>query len=158
MQTPSCGQVSWGLELLKGLPVFIIGLIATYIAWRQHETAKAKLKMDLFDKRYAIFERTWRFLSDIARTEEPKGLLSDFSNLIPQAGFLFGPAVSEYLEEVSSRNTKLWSIDDRARKNGNVVEPDDVDARLELMEWFAVQAVRGAKSVFEPFLNFEKWR
>jgi hypothetical protein len=44
---------------VKGLPAafvtLVIGLIAAGIAFRQYRIARAKFKLDLFDRRHAVF-------------------------------------------------------------------------------------------------------
>lgn len=152
------GPAAWVVEALKALPVFIIGLIAAFIAWRQYLTARAKLKLDLFEKRYALFEATWRFLSEVVWDEEPPGPLSPINNLVPQAGFLFGSKIKEYLGEINRKSTELWGINQRAKANQNIIAPDDVSSRLNLMKWFHNEATAGAEKMFAPFMEFERWR
>jgi hypothetical protein len=158
MYVLSCWPPQWGFALLKIFPVFLIGLIAAGIAWRQHQTAKAKLKLDLFEKRYAIFEDTWQFLSHVFRTGRAPSLFPDFNNKIPQADFLFGNAVSRYLEEAVKKNADLYNINLRTDSNNNILMPEDITLYRDLLLWFHEQATGGAKNVFEPFLGFEKWR
>ena len=54
-------------DLMKGLPAafvtLVIGLIAAGIAYRQYRIARAKFKLDLFEKRHAVFLETWAFIS-----------------------------------------------------------------------------------------------
>jgi hypothetical protein len=51
-----CVQGSIRFEIMKGVPAafvaLVIGLVATGIAWRQFKVAQAKLKLDLFERRY----------------------------------------------------------------------------------------------------------
>jgi hypothetical protein len=58
-------------DLAKGLPAavvtLVIGLIAAGIAYRQYRIARAKFKLDLFEKRHAVFLETWAFLSKFFR-------------------------------------------------------------------------------------------
>ena len=157
MYVLSCWPPQWGYALLKILPVFLIGLIAVGIAWRQHQTENAKLKLDLFEKRYAIFEETWQFLSGIVRTGRPPSLFPDFNNKIPQADFLFGNAVSRYLEEIVKKNAQLYNINLRTEANRGIIAPGDITPQEDLLLWFHAQATGGAKNVFDPFLGFEKW-
>src|ERR1700722_14950247 len=118
---PACGALiaamarlnTWGgghdwskvpFELVKGLPAafvtLIIGASAAGIAYRQYEVARAKLKLDLFEKRYAIFQQTWEILSGVVRNgtrAENYGLATPFNNFLPQAAFLFGEPIKRYL-------------------------------------------------------------
>jgi hypothetical protein len=157
-----CEQGSLCFEMAKGLPAafvaFVIGGIAAYIAWRQHETAKAKLKLDLFDKRFAVFEQTWKFLSETIQSASELTLNSDFTNVIPQASFLFGPDVETYLRDISSKRTDLWVIYAKMKSSGDVMVPEDISRHTELMAWFHDEASKGAKQVFTPWLNFHDWK
>ena len=152
------GHAAWMVEALRALPVFIIGLIAAFIAWRQYRIAGAKLKLDLFEKRYALFEATWQFLSEVVWNAKPPGPLSPINNLIPQAGFLFGSKIKDYLGEINRKSTQLWGINQRARANQNVIAPDDIYSRLNLIQWFHNEATGGVEKVFAPFMEFERWR
>jgi len=161
----ACGNSSQGslcFEIMKGLPsvvvVLVIGLIAAGIAYRQYEVARAKLKLDLFEKRYAIFMETWTFLSAIVREGPGKTALPTFGNIIPQARFLFGSEIEAYMREASDKQTEFWFIDSRMRANNNVMRPEDIDRDTELMKWFSEQAAGGVQRVFAPYLDFEKWR
>ena len=74
----------------------VIGGIAAYIAYRQYQVAHAKLKLNLFDKRYAIFQQTWEILSEtVTQGTRAKnhGLATPLNNFLPQAGFLFGEPI-----------------------------------------------------------------
>ena len=159
-----CGQGSIVFELWKGAPAafvaLTIGWIAAGIAYRQYQVAHAKLKLDLFDKRYAIYQETWRILSEAATTAPlpNHGLYTPFNKLIPQAAFLFGTPVEKYLNKAMDQWASLWLIQTNTQGNGNVVLPNDIAARAELVRWFRQEASQGAKQLFGQYLSFEKWR
>lgn len=44
------------IEVLSSLTPIVIAAIVVYIAWQQHLTNKNRLKMELFDKKYKIYE------------------------------------------------------------------------------------------------------
>jgi hypothetical protein len=159
-----CTQGSLCFEMAKGFPAafvaLVIGGVAAYIAWRQyklaqeqHEVTRAKLKFDLLEKRYAIFEQTWNFLSMIVHEGPGATALPPFGNIIPQAGFLFGKEVEAYMREASEKQTELWFIESRMRANNNVMLPEDIDRDVELMAWFTGQASAGVKRIFAPYLG-----
>src|SRR4051812_9007609 len=49
------------------LAALVAGSIAIWIAYHQYRIAKAKLNLDLFEKRLAIFRTTWSELSRVSR-------------------------------------------------------------------------------------------
>jgi hypothetical protein len=90
-----CGPVC--ISLAQGIPAALVtltvGIAGWFIARHQGKVAQAKLKLDLFDKRYPIFLETWQIMSEVVfkgTREKNYGLGNPFSNFIPQARFLFG--------------------------------------------------------------------
>jgi len=154
-----CNPGTICFELIKGLPAafiaLVIGAIAAIIAYRQYQVAHAKLKLDLFEMRFAIFSRTWEILSETA-TQGTRvrnyGLGNPFSNFIPEAAFLFGKDVEEYLSMAVKQWTELWGIE----AEPNV--PRHAERRAELERWFFQEASTGAKKLFGRYLNFDTWK
>jgi hypothetical protein len=62
-----CGPVCVGLvqSIPAALITLSIGIAGWFIARRQAAVAAAKLKLDLFDKRYPIFLETWQIMSEV---------------------------------------------------------------------------------------------
>jgi hypothetical protein len=81
------------------LQTTVFGGIAIYIAWRQWKTANAKLVMDLFEKRFALYKNAYAAIAPITRsgraTDED---LRKFDEFMDQALFLFGADVEAYLK------------------------------------------------------------
>lgn len=158
-----CSEVCWGLEILKVVPTGILGSIAAYIAWRQfrigaeqRQIASAKLKLDLFEKRLAVFEATWRAASDVIRGGRayPPAYLT---NLYPHVAFLFGPEVEEYMKTLAEKMTRLGTIDQLSEKNGDVVPPELVNEHAQHRDWISHAAIEGIRSKFSPYLGFSQW-
>lgn len=146
------------LELVKGLPTALVASVAVYVAWRQYETARAKVKLDLFDRRYAVFEETWKHLSAISTNSISlhDSLRMPFDNLRTSAGFLFDDEIADYLEKIRSSRVELGMIERRTKTNGNVLLPEDIDRHTALQTWFLDQAADGVKKKFKPWLGLEE--
>jgi hypothetical protein len=150
-------------ELVKGLPVafvaLVIGLIAAGIAYRQYTVSRAKLNLDLFERRYAIFEKTWEYLSSAVQGGPPvSGFSSPFDNLVPQASFLFGKRIEDYMRTASRNMTELWLINTRTKARGDIILPEDIARHRELLLWFVEEAQQGARQIFGEYLDFSEWR
>lgn len=151
-------------DLMKGAPTaivaLVIGLVAASIAYRQYRVARAKLKLDLFDKRYDIFLDTWTILSGVVSNgvQPTGGLSTPFNNLIPKAAFLFGPDVEEYLTKAVGQWSLLWAIRARTQGNANIVQAADIQKLAELNRWFFEEATSGAKRLFGEYLDFRQWK
>jgi len=160
-----CNQVNWCLELLKVMPTFIVGLIALGIAGQQSRTAKeqrsiakAKLNLDLFTRRLAIFEETWSAASSVMRSSELVPPPASMTNLYPEASFLFGSDVEAYMKELAQKMSKLSIIRQLTIKNNNVLPSDKINEALELENWICTAAMEGIRNTFSPYLNFGEWR
>lgn len=77
------------------------------IAWQQWRVAKNKLRLDLFDRRYKVYDATRTFLIQIAQYNNfEQSELVNFAAGISDAEFLFGADVVGVLEADSK--TSAW--------------------------------------------------
>lgn len=171
-----CSEPDLFIEVLKVAPALILtGLVGigglaiasrqadiagkqAAIAASQAEVARARLKLDLFEKRYEVFYLAWGFMSSAMMEGIPNDMSdSKFTNMIPQAGFLFGPEIEDYLRLAAQNWTELWVIGQRLRANPDSVSAADHDRRVELMIWFSEEARGGAKRRFSGYLDFAQW-
>ena len=161
----SAATSSFASELIKGLPAafvaLVIGAIAAFLTWRQYEVARAKLKFDLFDRRFAIFQQTWEILSEVVirgTREKNYGLATPFNDFLPQARFLFGKDISDYLDEASTNWADLHALEaERADLSGQE-RLRNIERARELRNWFEEEAKEGCKRTFGSYLNFERWK
>lgn len=160
----SGAQTIW-FELVKGVPAavvaLVVGIVGGLIAWRQYRVARAKLNLDLFEKRYELFMVVWTFVSSVVqggvrRLNSPERV--EMINQIPKMEFLFGHELAEYVRKISAQHGSLWSIQQATAQNNNVMPQAHVQAHLELMQWFADEASDGVRARFGAYLNFEEWR
>jgi hypothetical protein len=157
----SASPTSWQTELIKAIPTALIAAIAAYVAWRQYRVARNKLKLDLFERRYAIFEEVWGILSRIVHHDAldmNHGLATPFNNLLPKAGFLFGKDVEDYLNEVVRRWAELSGLHRVRMARAQEMSQAQTARALELETWFFEQASSGAKMIFGRYLNFDGWK
>lgn len=157
-----CSAGTLCFEMAKGLPAaivaLVIGSLAAWITWRQYVAASTKIKLDIFEKRYDVFEKTWTFMSEVVQLGQGESPLSPFTNVIPQARFLFGPQIETYLQEASAKRTELWIIHQKTRQSGDSMPPEDAKRFADLSTWFSTEASTGLKEKFSPYLSFENWK
>ncbi|MFK7848529.1 MAG: hypothetical protein AB8G77_24795, partial [Rhodothermales bacterium] len=85
----------------------LIAGIAIYVAWQQWRTNRQKLKLDLFDKRFAIFQSTRTFLSTVLRDGRVnREDLEKFRMGILDSVFLLDQGTSDYLWGLRSIGSK----------------------------------------------------
>jgi hypothetical protein len=79
------------IEISKALLTPVIAIIAAYVAWQQLKTNRRKLKLDLFDRRYAVFEKIGEFIGSILTSGKvQQGKEIQFLVDTKAAGLLFG--------------------------------------------------------------------
>lgn len=133
----------------------IVGLSVAFIAWQQWQVARSKLRLDLFDRRYKVFEATRKFLAVVlrdARFEDSH--LFEFYAGTSDAEFLFGSEVVDYLTEIRKRALDM-------RTHQKVYEPlpvgpersRHVQAEHDQLVWLGDQLTAMSKS-FRPYLGF----
>jgi len=152
-------------DLIKGVPAAIVallvGVIAATVAYRQYKVARTKLKLDLFDKRYAVFEEVWEILRDVVlysgtRAKSTRGANRPFERLAPKVSFLFGPDVEKYFSTLLDAWEMLKRLELRCRHQP--LTPEEVAQALELYRFFQNQASTGAKTIFGRYLSFDGWK
>jgi hypothetical protein len=156
-----CGPVC--LNLIQGVPAGIVAAIATVIgamiARQQTAVAAAKLKLDLFEKRYPIFQEAWEIMSEVATKgtrEKNYALGNPFSNFMPRARFLFGPEVEAYLSDAVKKWVDLNAFE--AEREDPAAAARHAAQVRDLKKWFFDQASTGLKQLFGPYLDFERWK
>jgi hypothetical protein len=164
----SCYQGSICFEMMKGVPAgaatLLAGIIVSIIAWRQFKVAQAKLKLDLFERRYKIFEQVWTIASTTVRygARYPGfgnvGLATPFNNFRPEAAFLFGKRMEAYIDELAHNWSELHGLEGEKDRPDDPNRLKNIARQSELEEYFFAQANMGVRLWFAPFLNFERWK
>jgi hypothetical protein len=86
--------VPWSQALLTP----VIAATGIFVSWRQWKTNSQKLRYDLFEKRYAIYEAAVRFIASMMREGRPSREAQNAYLVGTQgAKLLFGKEVEEYL-------------------------------------------------------------
>jgi len=91
--------MSGGIQIAQFLATAGIGGLAAVIAWRQWRTARDKVKLDLFDRRFNVFMDARKLASEgvqLGKFTDP-GLPNE---VIARAKFLFGDDVRTELDKL----------------------------------------------------------
>lgn len=101
---------------LAALLTPLIALLAAYIAWQQWKTNERKLKLDLYDRRFRIYEATRQLILSIIRNADVESEeIQKFQLTVAEARFLFGSDITGYLEEIQSRAIQFRSCNGQYR-------------------------------------------
>jgi hypothetical protein len=154
------------LEVLNALsPLFtflgtvVIGGFAAYFARGQWRTNEGKLRLDLYDRRLAVYEAALKFLVDLSATGKVEASsMHQYLVATRQATFLFeDDAIPEYLRTLASEAQKLntaagAALPTVANAQAGSAHKSAPDAVWKLLDWFLDQEkVIGEK--FAPYLR-----
>jgi hypothetical protein len=141
------------------LATLVLGFAVAYVAWQQWQIARHRLRLDLFDRRYKVYDAARKFLSIIlreARFEDSQ--LFEFYAGTSDAEFLFDSDVVDYLEQVRKRAVHMRTAqkiyehmpvgDERSRH---------VQSEHDDLLWLTDQ-LTAMTAVFRPYLGFSHVR
>lgn len=159
-------------EFLKAATAPTLAIVAGYIAWQQKnianeqkETAKrvadlnaAKIKLDLYERRFAVFKATVDFLETALRARSlTMNECNTFRRVAQQAPFLFetdlGDLLIEILRRVSVMATAHDMLDDKDL--GTDVRIKLASDMMTEFHWLEEQHAELALK-FRPYLDFQK--
>jgi hypothetical protein len=157
--------LSFITSIIFAIPTLIISVIVAYIAIRQYQTNKKqqlineeRFKLDLFDKRFKVYEATRILFFNIMQSgaEIDNQVRRDFGFKTLDAVFLFDETTSKYLEEVHKKASRLVSISIRY-KTLPVGEKRDklVDEQMKIDDWFNGEYFK-LQDTFSRYLKFKE--
>ena len=148
---------------LPYFPALLTAIIAGAAAWLtylQHRTNALRLKHELFERRYKVYDSFRSFISN-ARLEGKTSQAACLSFLIEanQAEFLFGPEIPEYLNSVYKKGLDLLSSDRRLGSEGQFLVGDErnrvAHENAEQVKWLGDQ-LEVAPERFRKYLNLTR--
>jgi len=139
----------------QAIATLVVGFAVVIIAWRQWRVAHNKLRLDLFEKRYTVYEGAKTFLSVIFSHGDFTGEdLRAFNLATRDALFLFPKQIEEYLHTIRSRalHMKMFAKQFELLDVGTA-RSALVQKHHDELTWLSDQVAAAAK-VFAPFLSF----
>jgi hypothetical protein len=133
------------------LATLTVACAVAYVALQQWRLARNRFRLDLFDRRYKVYDATKKFVS-VGQFDDPQ--LFEFNVGTADAEFLFDSRVTDYLVEVRKHavtvrtHQKIFEHmpvgEERSRH---------VEAAHEHLLWLTEQITNVTK-VFTPYLSF----
>jgi hypothetical protein len=142
----------------QGLLTPVIAVVAVYIARQQWKTNAHKLKLDLYDRRFKVFEAAREILGLMYTSGVRDAQLLNFLTKTADTEFLFGREVKEYLEEIYRHVQTLISAN--SQMSANWETPVEVRSRIAEAETTEVRWATGEVNRiadrFKKYLNLSK--
>jgi len=143
------------VTLFFSIATLFLSVAVVVLAWQQWRVADTKLRLDLFDRRYKVYDATKQFLAVIIREARfTHSQLIEFNIGTSDAEFLFRADVVDYLGQIRKRAVHMWTAqrlyeplpvgDERSRH---------VMAAHDDLSWLSDQITAMPKT-FTPYLGF----
>jgi hypothetical protein len=144
------------IEYLQALGPTLVAIAVGFVAYRQWATARDRVKLDLYDRRFAVYERLRTLLAIALQdgTISYEAVLT-FAQNTRGLEFLFGYEVEEYLEGIR-KNLNMWAYHEgRIRQGPQVANYEkQVDESAKLASYVADELTKNARPKFEKYLSF----
>jgi hypothetical protein len=136
----------------------VVAVVVAYIALQQFWLVRERLKLDLFEKRFAVFSAARLFLSKV---RQHRGVLMDdfgeYRSSVAEASFLFNEDVVDFLNEIDSRALHLWDLQEERNGRPAGSERESFAARIPPeLEWLLSQ-LSMLNPTFGPYMKFQEW-
>lgn len=133
----------------------IVGLSISAIAYQQWALARHKFRLDLFEKRYKVYEAAGRFLSIILSLAEFNDEdLRAFTIGTGDAVFLYPKHITDYIHQIRCRAIDMRTYQKKFEHlPGGEERSKLVDQNHNELKWLNEQMTK-LPAVFAPFLGF----
>ena len=139
-------------ELFSAFLTPIIAIVAAYIAIQQYRVNQRKSKLELFEKRFAVYEGVKDLVDHVIdNVDLTDPALQAFNSKTADCVFLFKDHIPSYVKELRGKALRLRSINRMGSSHEAREEEGEVEE--ELLNWFTEQFER-AQREFGPYLRF----
>lgn len=144
-------------QVLAALLTPTIAVFGSFIAYRQWCTAQKKLKLDLFEKRFAVYDAARIFIASVMASGKAKDEeMFKFLSSTGETKWLLNDDIATYFDEQIWKNAvELQTLD--AELEGVPVGDErtkNVRRQGEIKKWLFAQ-YKALDEKFSPFLKIE---
>jgi hypothetical protein len=148
------------VQYAQALVAPVLTIAGVGIAWGQLALARARMKHDLYDRRYKIFQGARAFIVEVCqegRAENERVLA--YHRDTGDAVFLLKPSVLFYLNEIEKKGFRLAYLRTVIAREDHPKRNAAIDEEANLLTWFSEQFDPLVQQ-FKPFLQLESsnWR
>ena len=141
----------------------LVAIIVAFIGAQQFFLSRERFRLDLFDRRFAIFKATQIFLNKVIlvnrnNAKDASEWINQFQRDIQESIFLFDEPLYKYLNDLFMRGNQI-AVAHELRN-----DPDNVDSSLndtfkQLRESQVkmIDELNQLTAKFSPYLKFSEW-
>lgn len=136
----------------------VLAAFGAYIAWRQAQTAREKLKLELFERRYPVYLATFDAVRHVVvKSYLPEVEKQAFLQGTRGARWLFNPAVHNYIDQVWEMVLEIDNVNSLIDQHGAEINDEYRHLRAlrtKHLTWFVDQITnRRVDGEFKDFLQ-----
>ena len=132
------------IKILSALLTPTIAVITVYIAYQQYRTNRTKLTLDLYEKRFSVFQTVSNFIGVIVTRQQPTAddvIQLDRAKL--NSFFLFGKEVPRYIQTLRDKAESMTLLNSRTKEiaqlGGGELLEQARRSQNEVIAWFEEQ-------------------
>jgi hypothetical protein len=144
--------------VLSGVTL-IIGAFVAFVGYQQYLVSRERFKLDLFEKRFAVYKGVQVFLSYILRGAKVElEELFKFRADTQDAVFLFGDDIPDYIGQIDKAALELMATAEELKDLPVGEERSRMaQKKTEQIKWLIDQLPK-LRRVFGPYLKFKSWK
>lgn len=144
------------IDLLGALLTPTIAGFGIYIAYQQGVINKNRLKHELFEKRYAIYEKIGFYISEILISGTVKaGSDIEFLRDTKASALLFDSRIEKLVSQIYQKSVELHCLETELDAlTSDVSRKENVRKQSEINDWLKEQ-LSSMPSLFEEYLHLE---
>jgi len=135
----------------------LIALAVGFVAFQQFLLAREKFKLDLFEKRLAIYKAVQIYLDEIRRNQDASDkLIKEFEANTHTSKFLFDSDVSDFIDEIYGMGIRL-NLSNRPHESMTPRQRELSDGIREKVITDFMDYNASLVKRFLPYMKFKRW-
>jgi hypothetical protein len=138
----------------------LIAFATLVVAAMQWVVSRNKVRLELFDKRYAIYAAVKKLLQDVVTSaDSTTAQITDYWRAVADAEFLYGPEVREYIDKIGKDAAAVHAHKVIGEGPANDRKVASIEKHTALIAAMADELLKGhAARVFASYLSFSGMR
>ena len=143
---------------MTALITILIGIFVAFVGYQQWILNREKFKLDLFEKRFAVYKACQVFLTQIMVTGDVKfEVLQDFRSNTQDSVFLFDNDVVDYINKIDKKSLESATLFKKLEALPVGDKRSEVCEKVSDLIGYLIKELPNLKNVFQPYLKFKTW-
>jgi len=147
----------WWMQWAQAIALIAISCLGSWIAYKQVRIGTAKLNLDLYEKRFSVFDAARKYLREFAMEGKiTLDMLNAFVLGTGQTVFLFEDDVKDYIEHLRKITVSHRGLQVSLKSADNNEERrSEIAARMSEIESELAHAYPKLVELFKPYLKLQ---